>query len=77
MFPGCQVYELAPVAVIVAEPPLQIEEEEAESTIAGTGLIPILMVPGLVEVQPRELVPLTENVVPESGHTTGPPLRYV
>ncbi len=58
--PGFHVYDEAPVADIVAAEPTHIELDAAVTTTVGVGLTIILIVPGVVEIQPAVLVPLIE-----------------
>jgi hypothetical protein len=56
--PGFQVYVDAPVAVKVAELPIQMELDEAAGVIVGIGLTTTATI--VVVVQPNALLPVTE-----------------
>ena len=56
--PGIQVYVAAPLEVIVAEAPRQMEDGSADAVTAGVGLTVTSTL--AVPVQPLALVPVTE-----------------
>jgi hypothetical protein len=55
--PGIQVYEVAPVAVNVAEPPTQIAEADVLAATTGSGFTTTFTV--AVPVHPAAVVPVT------------------
>lgn len=72
--PGIHEYVVAPVAVNVAELPLQIVAVEVVTLTVGVGLTVIVRV--AVPVQPFAAVPVTVYVVVEAGDTvTGVPVN--
>ncbi len=64
------MYEVPPIAETVIDVPEQSVGVAGLKIILGVAFTTIDTVPGCAEMQPRELVPDTENIDVEVGQTT-------